>query len=198
VSTRSIWRVGRPASAVVLALVAGLPIAAMFADWHVLREHAIDGKKVFEALYVGPDYRVSDDARARMLDEGMNAGVTETVCTGLDHLGLATPIALAVVVLLALICVLVPSRIAAFAGLAAALAAFLLAGSAALMRHLLVEVGPDSSAAIAFDVLRVVVVGAAVLVCVCVVKERRQLLLSRARQRKLVELVDQRAARDPE
>ena len=178
--TRSSWRVCRRASAGLLALVAVLSIAALFADWHVLREHTIDAHKVFEALYVGPDYRVSEKARAEMLDEGMNAGVTETVCTGLDHLGLRTPIALAVVVLVALICVLVSSRIVAFAGLAAAVAAFLLAASAAFMRHLLVEVGPDSSAAIGFDVLRFVVVGVAALVCVCVVWERR-LLLARAR-----------------
>jgi hypothetical protein len=172
--------VGRRASAGLLALVAVLSIAALFADWHVLREHTIDAHKVFEALYVGPDYRVSDKARAEMLDEGMNAGVTETVCTGLDHLGLETPIALAVVVLLALICVLVSSRIVAFAGLAATIAAFLLAADAGFLRHLFVDVGPDSSAAIGFRALQLLALGLAVLVCVCVVWERR-LLLARAR-----------------
>jgi hypothetical protein len=170
----------RRASAGLLALVAVLSIAALFADWHVLREHTIDAHKVMEALYAGPDYRVSDDERARLLDEGMNAGVTETVCTGLDHLGLKTPVALALVVMLALICVLVPSRIAAFAGLGAATAAFLLAAEAAFMRHLLVDVGPDSSAAIGFHALQLLVVGIAALVCVSVVWERR-LLLARAR-----------------
>jgi len=197
VPTRSSWGLLRRASAGLLALVAVLSITALFADWHVLREHTIDAHKVFEALYIGPDYRVSDKARAEMLDQGMNAGVTETVCTGLDHLGLKTPIALAVVVLLALICVLVPSRIAAFAGLAAAMAAFVLAADAAFLRHLFVDVGPDASAASRFHVLHRLTLGFAALVCVCVVYERR-LLLARARQRELVELVDQRAARDPE
>ena len=68
--SRSSWRVCRRASAVLLALVGVLSIAALFADWHVVREHAIDGDKVFEALYVGPDYRVSDKARAELLHEG--------------------------------------------------------------------------------------------------------------------------------
>jgi hypothetical protein len=197
VPTRSSWGLLRRASAGLLALVAVLSIAALFADWHVLREHTIDAQKVFEALYVGPDYRVSDKARAEMLDEGMNAGVTETVCTGLDHLGLETPVALAMVVVLALICVLVPSRIVAFAGLAAAMAAFVLAADGAFLRHLFVDVGPDSSAATDFHALQFPTVGFAALVCVCVVSERR-LLLARARQRELVELVDQRATRDPE
>jgi hypothetical protein len=173
VPSRSSWRVCRRASAGLLALVGVLSIAALFADWHVMREHAIDGDKVFEALYVGPDYRVSDKARAELLHEGMNAGVTESVCTGLDHLGIKTPVALAVVVLLALICALVPSRIVAFAGLAAVLVAFLLAADAAFLRHLFGDVGPDSSAAIDFHVLQIVALGLAALVCLCVVSERR-------------------------
>jgi hypothetical protein len=173
VATHFMWRVCRPASAVLLALVGVLSIVTLFEDWHVLREHAIDGQKVFEALYVGPDYRVSDDERARLLHDGMNDGITETACTGLDHLGIKTPIAIAVVVVLALICVLVPSRIAAFAGLGAALAAFFLAASAAFLRHLLEDIGPDSSAAVGFHVLQIVVIGAAAVLCLCVVMERR-------------------------
>lgn len=174
--TRSSWRLGRRVSAVALALVAAISVATLFAEWHVLREHAIDSTKVMAALYNGPDYRVSDAERARLLHDGMNAGVTERACTGLDHFGSATPIALAIVVVLALITALSPSRISAFAsfaGLTAAIAASALAADAGFLRHLFGDVGPDTSIAVAFHALQPVVVGIAAIVCLCVVAERR-------------------------
>lgn len=174
VPTRTSWRWRRRGSAVLLALVGALSIAALFGEWHVVRHHAIDGDKVFAALYIGPDYRVSDATRAQWLDEGMNAGVTERPCTGLDHLGTMTPVALAIVVMLALICAVVPSRLAAFATLLAAIAAFALAADAGLLRHLFADVGPDSRAAVGFRTLQILTLGAASLVCLCVVAERRR------------------------
>lgn len=162
-------------SAVALVLVAVAAIALLFAPWHVIREHAIDPALVGAAIYVGPDYRVSPEHRADMLERGLDAGVTEHVCRGIDHVGPPTMIALCVLVVLAVVVLATIGRRAnifvAIATLLAALVAPALAVYGSFLRHLLEDIGPELPASILFVMAQLMCIAFA---AVCVAARRRR------------------------
>lgn len=160
-----------------LVLLAVAAIALLFAPWHVIRDHAIDPALVGAALYVGPDYRVSPEHRADMLERGLDAGVTEHVCRGIDHVGATTLIALVVLAVLAVALLATVRRRAhifvAIAALLAALVAPALAVYASLLRHLLEDVGPELPASMLFVLAQLVCIALAALSIVGAALARR-------------------------
>jgi len=156
--------------AVMLAVLAATAIALLFERWHVVRDHAIDGELVAAALYVGPDYRVTSEERADMLGRGLDAGVTERVCRGIDHLGHPTLIATIAVLAIAGISALTVHRrwhfAVAVAAFVATVAMLVLVWNAGFLRHFMEDVGPDAAAAPAFAIVQLLCFATATLTLV--------------------------------
>jgi hypothetical protein len=146
-STRARWTRVRRAVALLAAIIAAASIVILFMDWHVVRVHTGDPSQLFGALYFGPDYRVTDEARREMFQRGWSASVTEHACTGLDHLGIPTLVAIATTLLLALVAAVVKTktRIAAVTVLVATVAANVVIFHEGFFRHLLEDVGPNAN-----------------------------------------------------
>lgn len=170
------FTIGRRAVAVLVALAAIACVVALFGEWHVVRGlEIVDPDAVFAAMYLGPDYDISAEARGSLMDQGIGESVS--VCTGSIHLGVEAPFVTGAVAVAAIIAAAWPARRSAWwPALTTALLAVVFAGfveDRSFLRHILYDQGPDRMPARVFGAAELVVVCAAAVLLMLALLERR-------------------------